>query len=63
MLAIFEFENGSLFFTEASSKKRASLQLTDPPLFTCQTGGRLLADRSRSKLLGKDWPVAGFPQG
>ena len=27
MLAVLEFENGSLFFTEASSKKRASLQL------------------------------------
>ena len=23
---------------------------------TCQTGGRLLADRSLSRLLGKDWP-------
>ena len=22
----------------------------------CQTGGRLLADRSLSRLLGKDWP-------
>jgi formamidopyrimidine-DNA glycosylase len=27
MLAVFEFEHGSLLFTEASSKKRASLQL------------------------------------
>ena len=27
MLASFEFEHGTLFFTEASSKKRASLQL------------------------------------
>ena len=23
---------------------------------TCQTGGKLLADRSLSRLLGKDWP-------
>jgi len=23
---------------------------------TCQTGGKLLADRARSRLLGKDWP-------
>jgi formamidopyrimidine-DNA glycosylase len=23
---------------------------------TCQTGGRLLADRGLSRLLGKDWP-------
>jgi formamidopyrimidine-DNA glycosylase len=23
---------------------------------TCQTGGRLLADRSLSRLLGEDWP-------
>ena len=23
---------------------------------TCQTGGRLLADRALSRLLGKDWP-------
>ncbi|MGH9647190.1 MAG: formamidopyrimidine-DNA glycosylase, partial [Bryobacteraceae bacterium] len=22
----------------------------------CQTGGRLLADRALSRLLGKDWP-------
>jgi formamidopyrimidine-DNA glycosylase len=27
ILAVFEFEHGSLFFSEASSKKRASLQL------------------------------------
>jgi formamidopyrimidine-DNA glycosylase len=27
ILAVFEFEHGSLFFTEASSKKRASLQI------------------------------------
>jgi formamidopyrimidine-DNA glycosylase len=27
MLAIFEFENGTLFFTEAGSRKRASIQL------------------------------------
>ena len=27
VLAVFEFEHGTLFFTEASSKKRASLQL------------------------------------
>jgi len=23
---------------------------------TCQTGGKLLADRGLSRLLGKDWP-------
>jgi formamidopyrimidine-DNA glycosylase len=23
---------------------------------TCQTGGKLLADRSLSRLLGEDWP-------
>ena len=23
---------------------------------TCQTGGKLLADRALSRLLGKDWP-------
>src|SRR2546428_4959890 len=27
LLAVFEFEHGRLFFTEASSKKRASMQL------------------------------------
>ncbi len=41
MLAVLEFENGSLFFTEASSKKRASLQLVrgDAALAALDPGG------------------------
>jgi formamidopyrimidine-DNA glycosylase len=41
ILAIFEFENGTLFFTEASSRKRASMQLVrgDAALAALDPGG------------------------
>jgi formamidopyrimidine-DNA glycosylase len=41
MLAKFEFANGTLFFTEASSKKRASIQLVrgEPALHALDPGG------------------------
>jgi len=41
MLASFEFANGTLFFTEASSKKRASIQLVggEPALNALDPGG------------------------
>jgi formamidopyrimidine-DNA glycosylase len=41
MLATFEFANGTLFFTEASSKKRASIQLVcgEPALHALDPGG------------------------
>src|SRR5581483_4974300 len=41
ILASFEFPNGTLFFTEASSKKRASLQLVrgEPALRALDPGG------------------------
>jgi formamidopyrimidine-DNA glycosylase len=41
ILASFEFSNGTLFFTEASSKKRASIQLVrgQPALQTIDPGG------------------------
>jgi formamidopyrimidine-DNA glycosylase len=41
ILAMFEFENGTLFFTEASSRKRASIQLVrgDAALAALDPGG------------------------
>ena len=41
VLAVFEFEHGTLFFTEASSKKRASMQLVrgEPALVALDPGG------------------------
>jgi formamidopyrimidine-DNA glycosylase len=51
MLASFAFEHGTLFFTEASSKKRASLQLVrgDAALKALDPGGVEPLDASREQ--------------
>jgi formamidopyrimidine-DNA glycosylase len=51
MLASFAFEHGTLFFTEASSKKRASLQLVrgEPALQALDPGGIEPLEASREE--------------
>ena len=50
ILASFEFEHGTLFFTEASSKKRASIQLVrgEGSLRALDPGGKSTDHRSQS---------------
>ena len=64
-LAAMDFSSGTLLLTEASSKKRASLHLVQRIVYSenecnycpnCQTGGKILADRSLSRILKGDWP-------
>lgn len=58
-LAAWTFSTGKLILTEAGSKRRASIRYADSEANYCpgcQTGGRLFADRSLSRLLKADWP-------
>lgn len=54
ILASFEFEHGTLFFTEASSKKRASLQLVrgEAALHALDPGGLEPLDATLEQFLG-----------